>query len=43
MYLEVCANYIDIFASPLLDLRSRLVLAAKVSFFPPLEALAPTW
>ena len=33
MYLEVCSNYIDIFLSPTLDLRSRVLLAAKVSFF----------
>ena len=32
-YLEICANYIDIFLSPRLDLRSRLVLCSKVSFF----------
>ena len=33
LYLEVCSNYIDIFLSPSLDLRSRIVLASKVSFF----------
>ena len=33
MYLNICADYIDIFASPRLDLRSRIVLAGKVSFF----------
>ena len=32
-YLEICANYIDIFLSPRLDLRSRIVLSSKVSFF----------
>jgi hypothetical protein len=32
-YLEICANYIDIFLSPILDLRSRIVLCGKVSFF----------
>ena len=32
-YLEACANYVSIFCSPRLDLRSRLVLASKVSFF----------
>jgi hypothetical protein len=32
-YLSVVGDYIDIFASPSLDLRSRLVLASKVSFF----------
>lgn len=31
-YLEICANYIDIFYSPRLDLRSRIVLCGKVSF-----------
>ena len=33
MYLRICADYIDIFASPVLDVRSRVVLASKVSFF----------
>lgn len=33
MYLQVCGDYIDMFASEVLDLRSRIVLAAKVSFF----------
>jgi hypothetical protein len=33
MYLEICSNYIDIFLSKSLDLRGRVVLAAKVSFF----------
>ena len=33
MYLEMCASYIDIFCSPRLGLRERIVLAAKVSFF----------
>ena len=33
LYLEVCSNYIDIFLSPRLNLRSRIVLASKVSFF----------
>lgn len=33
LYLEVCGNYIDIFLSPTLNLRSRVVLASKVSFF----------
>jgi hypothetical protein len=33
MYLEICSNYIDIFLSESLDLRGRVVLAAKVSFF----------
>jgi hypothetical protein len=32
-YLEICASYIDIFCSPRLDLRSRIVLCGKVSFF----------
>ena len=32
-YLLICSNYIDIFLSPALDLRSRVVLAAKISFF----------
>ena len=32
-YLEICAAYIDIFCSPRLDLRSRVVLCGKVSFF----------
>jgi hypothetical protein len=32
-YLEICANYIDIFCSPRLDLCSRIVLCRKVSFF----------
>jgi len=32
-YLEVCMNYIDIFLSPILDLRSRVVFAFEVFFF----------
>ena len=32
-YLEICAAYIDIFCSPRLDLRSRVVLCGKVLFF----------
>lgn len=32
-YLETCANYVSVFCSPHLDLRSRLVLASKVSIF----------
>jgi hypothetical protein len=32
MYLGICSNYIDIFLSPRLDLRSRIVPASKVSF-----------
>jgi hypothetical protein len=39
MYLQICADYIDIFLSPRLDLRSRLALAAKVSFFLQLSKL----
>ena len=30
-YLQICANYIDILCSPRHSLRSRIVLAAKVS------------
>jgi hypothetical protein len=33
MYLQICSDYIDIFLSEKLDLRSRVVLASKVSFF----------
>ena len=33
MYLEICFDYIDMLCSPSLDLRGRLVLASKVSFF----------
>ena len=33
MYLQICADYIDMFLSPRLDLHSRVVLASKVSFF----------
>ena len=33
LYLEICSNYIDIFCSLRLDLRSRVVLSGKVSFF----------
>jgi hypothetical protein len=33
MYLQICADYIDIFLSTKLDLQSRIVLAGKVSFF----------
>ena len=33
LYLEICADYIDIFLSPRHDLRSRIVKVAKVSFF----------
>ena len=32
-YLKICSNYIDIFLSKHLDLRSRVILASKVSFF----------
>jgi len=32
-YLEACSNYINVFLSPTLDLRSKVVLASKVSFF----------
>lgn len=32
-YLDICVAYIDIFCSPALDLRSRIVLCGKVSFF----------
>lgn len=32
-YLQIVANYIDIFLSPYLDLRERVVMAAKVTFF----------
>ena len=32
-YLDICAAYIDIFCSPVLDLRSRIVLCGKVFFF----------
>ena len=32
-YLQICAEYIDIFCSPRHSLRARIVLAAKVSFF----------
>jgi hypothetical protein len=33
LYMEICGSYIDIFLSITLDLRSRVVLASKVSFF----------
>jgi hypothetical protein len=33
MYLQICLDYIDIFLSEKLDLRSRVVLASKISFF----------
>ena len=33
MYLQICGDYIDIFALPVLDVRRRIVLASKVSFF----------
>jgi hypothetical protein len=33
MYLQICANYIDIFLSEKLDLKRRVVLTSKVSFF----------
>lgn len=33
MYLEIFSDYIDMFCSPSLDLRGRLVFASKVSFF----------
>ena len=32
-YLQICADYVDIFCSPRHSLRSRIMLAAKVSFF----------
>jgi hypothetical protein len=33
VYLGACANYFDIFLSPTTELRTRVVLALKVSFF----------
>ena len=33
MYMQICADYIDIFLSPKLDIQSRIVLIGKVSFF----------
>ena len=33
LYLKVCSNYIDIFLSPRLNLRSRIVLASKVILY----------
>jgi hypothetical protein len=33
MYLKICVDYVDIFLSVTLDLRARVVLASKVSFF----------
>lgn len=33
VYLSICADYIDIFLNHRLDLRSRIVKCAKVSFF----------
>jgi hypothetical protein len=33
IYLQICGDYIDMFLSVRLDLQSRVVLAAKVSFF----------
>ena len=33
MYLQICADYVDIFLSLSLTLRERVVLAGKVSFF----------
>ena len=33
MYLQVCTDYIDIFLSVMLDLRERIMLESKVSFF----------
>jgi hypothetical protein len=33
MYLEICRDYIDIFLSVSLDLKSRIVLASKIFFF----------
>jgi len=32
-YLQICAYNIDNFCSPTIDLRAKLVLASKVSFF----------
>jgi hypothetical protein len=32
-YLQICADYIDIFLSASLSLRDRIILAGKVSFF----------
>ena len=32
-YLQICANYIDIFLSTSLSLKDRIVLVAKVFFF----------
>ena len=33
VYLEICADYIDVFLSPRHALQDRIVKAAKVSFF----------
>ena len=33
MYLQICGDYIDMFLSIRLDLQSRMVLVAKMSFF----------
>lgn len=33
MYLEICSDYINIFLSPRLDLKLRVVKAGKVSWF----------
>lgn len=44
LYLEICATFIDMFCSPRLDLRSRIVLCGKLSFFfSNLEAMAAAW
>jgi hypothetical protein len=32
-YLSICNNYIDLFMSPLLDLRSKIVVATRGFFF----------
>jgi hypothetical protein len=37
LYLEIWDSYIDVFLSISLDLRSMVVLASKVPFFPVVE------
>ncbi|KAL3681470.1 hypothetical protein R1sor_024426 [Riccia sorocarpa] len=40
LYLEIVADYIDIFFYVKLDLKSMIILCGKVSFFPFVEAVA---
>jgi hypothetical protein len=42
-YLEIYVDYIEVFTSPCLDLRGRIVLISKVSFFSGVEVVVFSW